>query len=63
VAVLEESADIGWHQSIAFHPRLPVLATLGEQGTIIRIWELNEAPPARSPLMHHSSAHVWASVN
>ena len=29
--------------SLAFHPRLPVLATLGEQDTIIRIWELDEA--------------------
>ena len=28
--------------SIAFHPYLPVLATLGEKDTIIRIWELDE---------------------
>ncbi len=28
---------------LAFHPRLPILATLGEKDTIIRIWELDEA--------------------
>ncbi|MGB9180209.1 MAG: GTP-binding protein [Pyrinomonadaceae bacterium] len=43
VAMLEEPATGDWPSGIAFHPRLPVLATLGEQGTIIRIWELDEA--------------------
>ncbi|HJU54463.1 MAG TPA: TIR domain-containing protein [Pyrinomonadaceae bacterium] len=28
---------------LSFHPQLPVLATLGEGDTIIRIWELDEA--------------------
>lgn len=32
-----------WPPGIAFHPHLPVLATLGEKDTIIRIWELDEA--------------------
>ena len=32
-----------WPPGLAFHPRLPVLATLGEEDTIIRIWELDEA--------------------
>lgn len=37
--------DSGWNSppNLAFHPRLPVLATLGEKDTIIRIWELDEA--------------------
>lgn len=43
VVVLEESACDQWPPSIAFHPNLPVLATLGEEDTIIRIWELDEA--------------------
>ncbi len=43
VAVLEESSSARWPPSVAFHPSLPVLATLGENDTIIRIWELDEA--------------------
>ncbi len=43
VAVLEEPASGYWLPSLAFHPYLPMLATLGEQDTIIRIWELDEA--------------------
>ncbi len=42
VAVLEEPATDMW-PGLAFHPHLPVLATLGEKDTIIRIWELDEA--------------------
>ena len=42
VALLDElSAD--WVPGVAFHPHLPILATLGESDTIIRIWELDEA--------------------
>ncbi len=44
LAVIPESAEQGSNWAgIAFHPRLPVLATLGEKDTIIRIWELDEA--------------------
>jgi len=43
VGVLEERASGFWPPSLAFHPQLPVLATLGEGDTIIRIWELDEA--------------------
>ena len=42
-AVLEESANEHELSGPAFHPHLPVLATLGDQDTIIRIWELDEA--------------------
>jgi small GTP-binding protein len=42
-AMLLEQPHIGEIPSIAFHPRLPILATLGEHDTIIRIWELDEA--------------------
>src|ERR1051325_571903 len=44
VGVLEEAVErFAWAASLAFHPRLSVLATLGEKDTIIRIWELDEA--------------------
>jgi small GTP-binding protein len=44
VAVLEEpTANTSFPPGIAFHPHLPLLATLGEQDTIVRIWELDEA--------------------
>lgn len=43
VAMLEERPAEGAVAAVAFHPRLPVLATLGEEDTIIRIWELDEA--------------------
>ena len=42
VAVLPEPVLNDIPASLAFHPRLPVLATLGEKDTIIRIWELDE---------------------
>ncbi len=33
-----------WHSGIAFHPSDPsILATLGEEDTVIRIWKLDEA--------------------
>ncbi|MBN2390328.1 MAG: hypothetical protein JXR84_06380 [Anaerolineae bacterium] len=43
VAVLKEPATDKWSPGIAFHPYRPILATLGEKDTIIRIWELDEA--------------------
>ena len=44
VSVLDERGPSNnFNASIVFHPQLPLLATLGEEDTIIRIWELNEA--------------------
>ena len=43
VAVLNEPTLVNWLPGHAFHPHLPVLATLGEEDTIIRIWEFDEA--------------------
>ncbi len=39
----KENSPGNWTPYIAFHPHLPILATLGEKDTIIRIWELDEA--------------------
>jgi FOG: WD40 repeat len=44
VAVLDEAASTSnWFQSLAFHPRQPRLATLGDHSTSIRIWDLDRA--------------------
>jgi small GTP-binding protein len=43
LAVVEENSSEAWGTSLSFHPYLPILATLGENDTIIRIWELDEA--------------------
>ena len=43
VAVLKEPGGAGWVSGTAFHPHLLMLATLGEEDTLIRIWELDEA--------------------
>jgi small GTP-binding protein len=40
---LQELSSGFYTNGIAFHPHLPILATLGEKDTIIRIWELDEA--------------------
>jgi small GTP-binding protein len=44
VAEISESCRFSFktNSGIAFHPHLPILATLGENDTIIRIWELDE---------------------
>jgi small GTP-binding protein len=43
VAVLNEPASNYWPPSLAFHPNAPILATLGEKDTVIRIWDLDFA--------------------
>ena len=64
VAVLSESTvtDINPVAGIAFHPSLPRLATLGEEDTILRVWDLDvdvllhagTSPPA----VHFATAKV-----
>jgi WD40 repeat protein len=41
MAVLYEHPPGQHASSIAFHPKLPILATLGKKSQIIRIWDLN----------------------
>ena len=44
MSVLDEPGPSNnFNASIVFHPQLPLLATLGEEDTIIRIWEFDEA--------------------
>lgn len=66
VATIHEKASGGWPPGIAFHPHLPVLATLGERDSIIRIWHLDlgilldrsAKPKGRSQAVHHTTAKV-----
>ncbi|MGZ3609991.1 MAG: WD40 domain-containing protein [Ktedonobacteraceae bacterium] len=67
LAILKESVSEDpnkryWDPSLAFHPRAPILATLGEEDTIIRIWDLDvttllRAPPV-TPTFHYTNAKV-----
>src|SRR5207237_3708945 len=41
VALLSEPSSIYITSGVAFHPKLPILATLSEGDTIIRIWHLD----------------------
>jgi len=41
VAKLSENSSSSGTSGLSFHPHLPRLATLGEEDTIIRIWELD----------------------
>src|SRR2546421_2476833 len=44
VVVLDEpSLSYGWYAGITFHPDAPLLATLGEEDRVIRVWRLDIA--------------------
>ena len=55
VGTLEEAATVSSLTGLAFHPKLPLLATLGEDGeTDIRIWDVDETVLLRQT---QASAH------
>jgi hypothetical protein len=59
---LDEPASIYWPAGLAFHPKLPVLATLGEKDTVIRIWDLDYSIllgiEPETPTVHYTNAKV-----
>jgi small GTP-binding protein len=62
VAVLREPHSDNVTSSLAFHPKAPTLATLGEGDTVIRIWDLDSpillgAVPT-PPTVHYLNAKV-----
>jgi WD40 repeat protein len=64
VAILDEPSYRRvrlWHNGLAFHPSTPVLATLGEEDTVVRIWDLDLDTllyePARVTV-HYTNAKV-----
>ncbi len=62
LAVLHESSSGHAARSLAFHPELPLLATLGQQDKIIRIWHLDLESLHRAALststVHYTNAKV-----
>lgn len=62
VTVLLEKATGKWTAGIAFHPSRPVLATLGENGSIIRIWELDVDAILGHPQITTSKRYTSAKV-
>lgn len=43
VEVIDEPSSNYWPPGIAFHPSNPLLATLGDHDTVVRIWEVDSA--------------------
>ncbi|MBD2358865.1 TIR domain-containing protein [Tolypothrix sp. FACHB-123] len=62
VAVIHESTSGKWLSSVAFNPKLPILATLGEKDTIIHIWELDFPTLLTIPSVSSSVHYVNAKV-
>ena len=62
IVKLAEFASDSWIPNLAFHPQSPVLATLGEKDTIIRIWDLDFdallATPSIIPSVSYTNAKV-----
>lgn len=62
IAILDKYASFQHGTCLAFHPKAPILATLGEQDTVIYIWDLDLATllsitPITS-LVHYTNAKV-----
>ncbi len=62
VETLKEDSSDYWSPGLAFHPKLPILATLGEEDKVIRIWDLDVhtllgTAPA-TPSVHYTNAKV-----
>jgi WD40 repeat protein len=62
IAVLKETTYQDVLSSIAFHPKAPVLATLGEIDTVIRIWDLDFDVLLHAPSVARSVGYTNAKV-
>lgn len=62
VADLREPASGAWFAGLAFHPELPVLATLGSKDRMIRVWDLDLttllSAPAAVSMVRYRKAKV-----
>jgi small GTP-binding protein len=62
IATLEEETEFSWLTGIEFHPNKLRLATVAEQDSIVRIWELNEEALTSFVPARHSSHYTNAKV-
>jgi len=62
VATLAEEASPNWAAGLAFHPSAPVLATLGRDDSVIRVWDLDFTTlldcVSETPSVHYTYAKV-----
>jgi WD40 repeat protein len=62
IAILNEPVSEYWPPGLAFHPSAPILATLGEEDEVIRIWDLDFATllgtAPLTPSFHYTNAKV-----
>jgi WD40 repeat protein/predicted phosphodiesterase len=60
MTTLNESSSDEWLPGLSFHPKAPVIATLGERDTVIRIWdmEMDILLDSLSVTIEHTSAKV-----
>ncbi len=62
VATLVEPISKSWPPGLAFHPKAPFLATLGEDDTAIRIWDIDFdvifGAPSVAPRVSYTNAKV-----
>src|SRR5690606_23187338 len=57
VEIINEMASRYWTAGVAFHPKQPVLATLGSDDTLIRVWrydptKLRDATPVEQTVRY-----------
>ena len=62
ILTVTELSSGQWSTSLAFHPSLPILATLGKQDKVIRIWDVNSSmildAATTTPSIHYTNAKV-----
>ena len=56
--VPEQQGHEYWPPSIAFHPRLPLLATLDESRTAIRLWSVRPVEKVTVDVVKHTTAKI-----
>jgi len=57
-SVRERQGHEYWPASIVFHPHLPLLATLDESTTQIRIWSVGAAEKVAVDVVRHTTAKI-----
>lgn len=48
--IAEPGPELGWSTGLAFHPRLPLLASLGDEDRHVRVWDFDVARLSRDAI-------------